>query len=260
MERLLPTELPSPKEIVLCRCRETTDFGYIVELVEYGNIQGLILFSEISRKRIKVVSKVLQQDKIIVAEVINVDQDRKLIDVSKKNIKPEDIDNIMKQHHQRKKIYSIVKKYSKDHSGSVPDLYQTLIWNLPVSINEDSDNDPYYDYLNTHKDSIDWLSPYKHMLETTEKANIIAECEVTCFNIDGIDTIKNCLKHVQQNFPVVSIKLISSPSFLFAISESTNHEHDIQLLETCIQELIVYAQQFDFTNVKIKVSPHVQNE
>ncbi len=65
------------------------DLGAYVELLEYNNIEGFIMLSQVTAKRVKTVQKFLKIGKQEMMEVLRVDEDKMCIDLSKKSLKVE---------------------------------------------------------------------------------------------------------------------------------------------------------------------------
>jgi translation initiation factor 2 subunit 1 len=67
-----------------------TENGAYVILLEYENMEGLILSTEVTRKRVKSVKKFLKVGKQETMMVIRVDREKRYIDLSKKQVQPEE--------------------------------------------------------------------------------------------------------------------------------------------------------------------------
>jgi len=63
-------------EAVMCSVKQVDDVSAYVELLEYNNIQGMVLISELSRRRIRSVQKLLKVGRNEVLVVIRVDPDK----------------------------------------------------------------------------------------------------------------------------------------------------------------------------------------
>lgn len=70
---LLPTD---QKKKLIADVTKTTEMGVYVKLLEYDNIDGMILFSELSRRRIRSMQKLVRIGNNEVVVVIRVDKDK----------------------------------------------------------------------------------------------------------------------------------------------------------------------------------------
>jgi len=84
--RMYEQELPNQDELVVVRVNKVEEFGAYVTLLEYNNIEGMILSSEVSRKRIRSIHKYLRIGKQDVMQVLRVDKEKGYIDLSKKYV------------------------------------------------------------------------------------------------------------------------------------------------------------------------------
>jgi translation initiation factor 2 subunit 1 len=216
--------VPDPGEYVAIKITEITEVGVNASLLEYGNIQGMILLSEVSRKRIVSIHKYFTVGKIDYAEVIRVDPIRNYIDLSKKLITEEDIEKCRQKYAHACIINSIVHAVSLKSSLDMHTLYQNYIW--PLFIDNES-KDPYTIFKREHKYPLinegPQLDPYIIELfnkEIRKKFNVstitvYAEIEVTCFGYEGIEAIKTTLiAGKNSSSKKISINLIYSPRYL----------------------------------------------
>ena len=61
-----------------------------VHLLEYNNIEGMIPFAELSRRRIRSLAKYIRVGRLEVVQVLTVDEEKGYIDLSKRKVTPDD--------------------------------------------------------------------------------------------------------------------------------------------------------------------------
>ncbi len=100
-------------DVVTCKVMQNTKFGSFVELSP--SVQGLIPISELSwGKRIKKADEVLSVGDVVEAQVMNVDQDKKKISLSFKNLKEnpwQNVDEVAKEGEPIKGVIEGVSKF-----------------------------------------------------------------------------------------------------------------------------------------------------
>ena len=89
--RFYESKYPEIESLVMVNVRTIADMGAYVSLLEYNNIEGLILLSELSRRRIRSINKLIRVGRNEVAMVLRVDKEKGYIDLSKRRVSPEDV-------------------------------------------------------------------------------------------------------------------------------------------------------------------------
>lgn len=79
--------------------------GAYVQLLEYGKMEGLILPSELSKRRYRSITKLIRVGRQEVAIVVRVDTDKGYVDLSKKRVAPEDIAITEESFSKAKKVF-----------------------------------------------------------------------------------------------------------------------------------------------------------
>ena len=97
--------LPHKGDIVFVKYRSSTDDGIYVELVEYDNMEGFILITEIAKYKVR-PDKVFKMKKMYPCYVLDVNPDKKTVDLSYKKIKEE-------QHKILEHKFTIIQKFRK---------------------------------------------------------------------------------------------------------------------------------------------------
>ena len=68
--------LPDTDEVVMCQVRQIAEMGAYVHLLEYDNAEGMILLSELSRRRIRSIQKLIRVGRNEVVVVLRVDKEK----------------------------------------------------------------------------------------------------------------------------------------------------------------------------------------
>ena len=98
---------PEADMAVMIQVKNIADMGAYVSLLEYNNIEGMILFSELSRWRIWSVSNLIKVVQIEPVMEPRVDKEKGYIDLSKRRVSEEDI-QACKERYNKSKLDSSI--------------------------------------------------------------------------------------------------------------------------------------------------------
>ena len=104
--------------------------GAYVKLLEYDNIDGMILLSELSRRRIRSIQKLIRVGRNEVVVVLRVDKEKGYIDLSKRRVSPEDIIKCEERFQKGKMVTSIMRHVAEKTKTPMETLYQDIGWPL----------------------------------------------------------------------------------------------------------------------------------
>ncbi|GFY83481.1 eukaryotic translation initiation factor 2 subunit 1 [Actinidia rufa] len=107
--RMYEAKYPEVDMAVMIQVKNIADMGAYVSLLEYNNIEGMILFSELSRRRIRSVSSLIKVGRIEPVMVLRVDKDKGYIDLSKRRVSEEDIQGCEERYNKSKLVHSIMR-------------------------------------------------------------------------------------------------------------------------------------------------------
>merc|ERR1711862_136742 len=107
--RYYENRYPEIDDVVMVNVRSIADMGAYVHLLEYKNIEGMILLSELSRRRIRSMNKLIRIDTIEPVVVIRVDEEKGYIDLSKRRVGKEDIVKCNERYAKAKSVNSILR-------------------------------------------------------------------------------------------------------------------------------------------------------
>ncbi|KAL9104287.1 MAG: hypothetical protein Q9163_000728 [Psora crenata] len=224
------------------------EMGAYVKLLEYDNIDGMILLSELSRRRIRSIQKLIRVGRNEVVVVLRVDKEKEgYIDLSKRRVSPEDIVKCEERFNKGKMVASIMRHVAEKTKTPMETLYQHIGWPL---------NKKYGHAVDAFKMSITnpdvWsevsfpsqvvkeeLQSYISKRLTPQPTKVRADIEVTCFGYEGIDAVKNALRAAEaHNTPdtQVKVKLVSPPLYVLT-SQCLEKNTGITTLEKAITEI-----------------------
>lgn len=109
---------------------QIAEMGAYVKLLEYDNIDGMILLSELSRRRIRSIQKLIRIGRNEVVIVLRVDKEKGYIDLSKRRVSPEDVIKCEERYNKSKAVHSIMRHVAEATQTPLETLYQNIAWPL----------------------------------------------------------------------------------------------------------------------------------
>lgn len=223
--RFYENQYPEPEEVVMVNVTEIGEMGAYVTLLEYDNIEGMILLSELSRRRIRSINKLVRVDRTEIVMVIRVDKEKGYIDLSKRRVDPEDVVKCEERFNKAKAVHSVLRQVAEKKNRTLEDLYQKVGWPLyrkfghaydafKIALAEESTN--VFSELEVEEDIKEAVLTYIKRKLAPQPVKIRADIEVTCFSYEGIDAIKEALAAGEQRGNV-SIKLIAAPIYVMTM-------------------------------------------
>ncbi|CAN3373542.1 hypothetical protein DIURU_001471 [Diutina rugosa] len=242
--RFYENKYPEVDEVVMVNVQEIAEMGAYVKLLEYDNIEGMVLLSELSRRRIRSIQKLIRVGKNEVAVVLRVDKEKGYIDLSKRRVSQEDIVKCDERYNKSKAVHSILRHCAEKFGLPLEELYQTIGWPLnrkyghaydafKLSITEPSVFD---DIKPTSEDVLNELKLYISRRLTPQAIKVRADVEVSCFSYEGIDAIKRALKAaeaVSTETMQVKAKLSAAPLYVISV-QALDKNQGVALLEKAI--------------------------
>ena len=84
--RFYEHRFPEVEDVLMVNVRSIAEMGAYVHLLEYNNIEGMILLSELSRRRIRSINKLIRVGRSECVVVIRVDKDKGSLLLSSNNL------------------------------------------------------------------------------------------------------------------------------------------------------------------------------
>ncbi|KAI8370323.1 eukaryotic translation initiation factor 2 alpha subunit-domain-containing protein [Radiomyces spectabilis] len=226
--RMYEDEFPKVDDVVMVNVRQIADMGAYVKLLEYGDREGMILLSELSRRRIRSVQKLIRVGRNEVVVVLRVDEEKGYIDLSKRRVTPEDIAKCEEKFNKSKAVHSILRHVAEKHDMALKDLYETIGWPLyrkfghafdafKVAI---TDPTPVFEGLNIEESVLNELVSNIKRRMTPQPVKIRAQLDLRCTGIDGVNAIKAALqageKESIENVPI-KITYLAAPFYVVTV-------------------------------------------
>lgn len=122
------------EDVVMVNVRSIAEMGAYVHLLEYNNTEGMILLSELSRRRIRSINKLIRVNKTEPVVVIRVDKEKGYIDLSKRRVSAEDVEKCTERYAKAKAVNSILRHVADilqfETNEQLEELYQKTAWHF----------------------------------------------------------------------------------------------------------------------------------
>ncbi|RDA95118.1 hypothetical protein CP533_2145 [Ophiocordyceps camponoti-saundersi (nom. inval.)] len=229
--RFYEEKYPEIDSYVMVIVKQIAEMGAYVKLLEYDNIDGMILLSELSRRRIRSIQKLIRVGRNEVVVVLRVDKEKGYIDLSKRRVSPEDMVKCEERYNKSKTVHLIMRHVAEKTQTPIETLYETIAWPLNRRFGHAIDAfklsitnpEVWNDITFPSQPVSDELKLYISKRLTPQKIKVRSDIEVTCFGYDGIDAVKTALRTAEAGNPEegekstgteVKVKLVSPPLYV----------------------------------------------
>ncbi|PVV05390.1 hypothetical protein BB560_000091 [Smittium megazygosporum] len=264
--RFYEAQYPEPEEFVVVKVRQIADMGAYVQLEEYGNIEGMVLLSELSRRRIRSVQKLIRVGKREIVVVLRVDKDKGYIDLSKRRVTPEEAVKCEEKYQKSKAVHRIMRLLSSKANVEMEELYKMFAWPLykkyPHAIDAFKlaldDPEAIFGEFNLDPTLLDELMSIIRRSLTPQPVKIRADIEVNCYGYQGVDAIKKALK-AGEECSTEEIRLIAPPLYVLT-TNSLNKAAGTETLEKAISTIEEAIKSEEGGEFVVKMRPKAVNE
>lgn len=270
--RFFKNRLPETDDLVMVNVVNIEEMGVYVHLLEYNNIEGMILLTELSRRRIRSINKLIRVGRNEVVVVVRVDRDKGYIDLSKRRVSPEDISKCEEKFIRGKTVSGILRHTAevlglKTHE-EFEELYDKTAWYFDEkykrpgaaydvfarAVNDEHELD---DCKVDEKTKGILLANIRRRLTPTA-VKCRADVEVACYGYEGVDAVKAALKEglsaSTEEMPV-KINLIAPPLYVVTATCLDRNE-GLTALKNVIDKIKVSIEKYRGI-FKIKMEPKV---
>jgi len=267
--RYYANKFPEIDECVVVQVRQIQEMGAYVKLLEYDGIEGMILLSELSRRRIRSIQKLIRVGRNEVVVVMRVDKEKGYIDLSKRRVSAEDVVKCDERYNKSKTVHSIMRHVAEKGDRDFEQLNQAITWPLYKKFGHAydafklaiTDPDTVFAGLTIPPDVMEDLRANIARRLTPQPVKVRADFELTCFTYAGIDAIKRALEageRVSTEAIPIQIRLVAPPLYVM-VSNATDKAGAIEALEHCL-EVIREDVAKDQGELTVKLKPKAVSE
>lgn len=215
-------------------------------LLEYGK-KGLLFSSDISLKRVNYINRVLSVGKEEVLRVLFVDEKKGFIDLSKKQVKADEVDICKIKYGKSKQVENIVKMLAVHTNNSMETIYKKMIW--PLYKTHEHALDALKEILDGNTTLLEKMKVDQKLKDELVKilkerlvpqpVKIRADFKLTCYTFDGIDAIKEALlsgeKKGTEKIPI-KFTMIGSPLYECSLT-TINKKEGYDIMNQALEEV-----------------------
>jgi len=223
---------PEPDELVRVKVLGREEHGFRCVLLEYNNIEGLVLLNELRRGRVRSYNRILRKNKEYTVLVLRIHQTNSngqlsgFIDLSLKAVPRDMLPKARDRWEKSKTVHGIMRQLAQRTKIDTIDLYEKFGWPLAdkhghlylgfKQLMGQSDAKsamlesgvPENCIADLHKEL------YKRMKPTPE--NVRARISMVCFSEDAVEGIQHALQvgleESTEEFPLV-FRIVATPKF-----------------------------------------------
>ncbi|EKG04490.1 elongation initiation factor 2 alpha subunit, putative [Trypanosoma cruzi] len=243
-------KLPKENDVVWVKVIQVNDTSAVVQLLEYGNHEGIIPYTEITRIRIRAIGKVIKVGRNEAAQVIRIDKEKGYIDLSKKQVTLKEAKECEARFLKGNEVRSIVCHVA-DECG-IPAAQAMEMIAYPLYRRQPGKHAwDWLHELNRNRDVEGILGPL-HLPEKAQKlllatlehtvrndtATIHADIEMTCFQCDGVNALREVLllgrrfKADQEPQIPISVTIVGPPRYRLRARTEEREEGMRRMRET----------------------------
>jgi len=292
--RFYEKQFPDIEEVVVAKVHNIGEMGAYARLLEYNDKEGMILMSELSRRRIRSVNKLVRIGRDEYVVVLRADTEKGYIDLSKRRTNQEDYIAAHNRYEKAKSIHSIVK-HTAERLGfttneELESLMERAVWFFDRKYADPKD--PVKASYNIYRRAVDDASVLDvqtdlsdaerdellrnirlKMMPTPDK--IRADISVSCTGPAGVEAVKAALRAGIQSAGIkkirgegdelkghevetdqISITLIAPPEYVVT-TQSLDKENGIKLVKTALNAIEEKIKEFEYGTAKVKTEPRV---
>jgi len=233
----------------MVKITQVNETSAYVQLLEYGGIEGMIPYTELSRRRIRSIAKLVKVGRLEVAQVLRLDRSKGYIDLSKKAVTAEERSQCEERFNKAKVVFSMMRHCAAVTKIDIVDVQKSVTW--PMYKKWPSAHDGLKKAVTDPDAAFEGLTMddavKEHLLKTVrlklkpQPLRLRADLNVTCYKRAGIDAIKEVLKLAIAEGQVepkmdVTVTIISPPLYCIR-TQTEDRDQGLKKLKTIIDTM-----------------------
>ncbi|KAI5192666.1 translation initiation factor 2 subunit 1 [Nematocida sp. AWRm77] len=220
---------PKEGEVVVGRIKTLTEIGAYITLPEYNEIEALVVYSELIKKRTRNIHKYIKIGGLDGFYVLKVDKEKGYIDLSKKRAQYEEKLSAFERYYKGKIAHNFMQSAVVKTGSTLSQLYKDFGWEAEKEWG--SLYKCFREVLAGEKvlqsklkrtefitdDLLDQVESLVKQKFVVPKIKIRADAEVKCNKGNGVLVVREVLLKLENEYPNVDISLVSSPVFSFSV-------------------------------------------
>lgn len=259
--------MPDIGEVVMVQVTNVTDTSAYVKLLEYDDAEGMIPFTELSRRRIRSIGRHAKVGNLEVAMVIRMDREKGYTDLSKRQVTSVERKSCDEKYQRAKIVTNIMRQAAQDSKKPIATCMTKVAWPLYAKYGHA------YDALKQAVVKPEILAGLDVDEDIREKVFLIishklraqilkfqTDVHVTCYTKEGIDAIRDVLLAGQAQGkvePALPVSIVVGAPPIYVVRTATDVKEDgFKKLEDVIT---VMTEEMKKRNghVEVVVPPYV---
>eukprot|EP00921_Rhytidocystis_pertsovi_P026270 GHVQ01042371.1.p2 GENE.GHVQ01042371.1~~GHVQ01042371.1.p2 ORF type:complete len:351 (+),score=73.77 GHVQ01042371.1:129-1181(+) len=254
--RFYERQFPETEELVMVKVNRIEEMGAYVSLLEYNDVEGMILMSELSKRRFRSVNKLIRVGRHEVVMVLRVDSQKGYIDLSKRRVSPEDLVTCEERFSKSKKVHKTVRHVAQKHGMRVDELNAKVIWPLYKkyghaldALKEAAlDPDEVFKDLDVDGELKESLIQDIKLRLAPQALKLRARVDVWCLGFEGIDAVKDALSRAMvvkdaEGRIDVKIKLIAPPQYV-VVASCYDKDKGMEMINEAIKNISTAIKEY----------------
>lgn len=251
--RFFESPIPEVHQLVMVKVTRVAETSAYVELMEYADMEGMILFSEVSTRRIRSMLKEIRAGQYAVCLVLRVDKKKGYVDLSRRRVNAEERGKCLARYASSKLVQSVIRQLSNVHNMPVEEMCEKISWPLyrkfphALTAFKEYINDPSAGVLDEVKENVipaifEEMCGIVQRKLTPQAIKVKAKIEVCCYEEDGIDAVKAALmagfntEEKEDGMGKIEIKVVAPPHYEVS-TQSMGKEAGVRVIQASLDRI-----------------------